>query len=65
MGRARFWACMHMLMREGLIEGSVGRHPRDKSWDGMADERKRLQALNRLPPLGLLREDLQDSPEVS
>ena len=65
MGRARFWACIHMLMREGLIDGSVERHHRDKSWDGMADEMRRLQAMHTHPPLSPLRDDLQDSPEVS
>ena len=47
MERARFWACMHMLMWEGLIEGSVGKHHRDRDWDGMAEEVKRLQALGK------------------
>ena len=64
-GRLRFWACMHILMREGLIGGSVGRHHRDKSWDGMADEVRRQQALTRHAPQGPTVEDLQDSPEVS
>ena len=64
-GRLRFWACMHMLRRDGLLLGDVERHHRDRSWDGMADEMRRLQAMNTCPPLGPLREDLQDSPEVS
>ena len=52
-------------MRKGLVSGDVGTHHRDKSWDGMADEMRRLQAMNTHPPLGPLRDDLQDSPEVS
>ena len=58
---------MHMLMREGLIEGSVGRHHRDRSWDGMAEEVRRLQALGTgsHPPWGPLRDDLGDSPDDS
>ena len=42
-GRARFWACMHMFMREGLVSGDVGAHHRDESWNGMADEIRKLQ----------------------
>ena len=66
-GRARFWACMHLLLREGLIDGSVWKHPRDKSCDGMADEVRRLQALGtgKHPPKGPLRDDLGDSPDDS
>ena len=52
-GRARFWACMHMLMWEGLIEGSVGKHHRDRDWDGMAEEIKRLKALRSVQPKGV------------
>ena len=29
---------MHMLMREGLLLGDIGRHHCNRSWDGMADE---------------------------
>ena len=31
----------------------------------MADKMRRLQGMNKGPPLGPLRDDLQDSPEVS
>ena len=44
-GTRRFWACMHMFMKEGLMIGDVGTHPRNKSWDGMSEEMSRLQAL--------------------
>ena len=36
-----------MLMWEGLTEGSVGKHHRDREWDGMAEEMKRLKALGK------------------
>ena len=40
-------------MREGLVIGDVGTHPRDESWDayGMADEMRRLHGVNIGPPL--------------
>ena len=44
-GRRRFWACMHMFKKEGLVRGNVGTHPRDESWEGMAEEMLRLQAM--------------------
>ena len=44
-GRRRFWACMHMFMKEGLVRGDVGTHTQDESWDGMAEEMLRLQTL--------------------
>ena len=40
-GRKRFWACMHMPMWEGAIDGSVGRHQRDMDWEGGHVLRKR------------------------
>ena len=43
-GRTRFWACMHMLMWEGGIEGSVGKHQRDMDWDGMGKDRRDIDA---------------------
>ena len=66
-GRARFWAYMHMLMQEGPIEGSAGRHHHDRSWDGMAEEVRRLKALRtgKHPPQGPLRGNLGDSPDDS
>ena len=63
-GRKRFWACMHMFMREGLVSGDVGTHHRDESWDGMADEMRKLQTLGPNWRLGQMVEDLHDSPEV-
>ena len=42
-GRKRFWACIHMLMWEGAIEGNVGKHQQDMDWEGMAEEMVRLR----------------------
>ena len=71
-GRERFWACMHMLMWESLIEGSVGKHQRvsDRDWDGMAEEMQRLKAIEKgetyvFNPSLPLRGSLGDSPDGS
>ena len=45
--RKRFWACIHMLMWEGAIEGNVGKHQRDMYWEGIAEEMRRLQTIGR------------------
>ena len=59
-GRVRFWACMHIFMREGLVSGDpdVGTHHRDESWDGMADEMRKLQTLGPNWRLGQMVKDL-------
>ena len=48
-GRKRFWACMYMFMKEGLVKGDVdtyvAAHSRDERWEGMADEMMTLQRL--------------------
>ena len=44
-GRKRFWACIHMLMEEGLVQGEVGTQDRDERWEGMTDEMMALQRL--------------------
>ena len=69
MGRAKYWACLHMLMWEVLIEGSVGKHHCDREWDGMVEETKRLKALGKgehyvFNPEDQLRGSLGDSPDV-
>ena len=42
-GKRRFWACIRMLMWEGVIEGDVGKHYRDMEWEGMAEDLEMLR----------------------
>ena len=37
-GKRRYWACIHILLWEGVIEGDMGQHYRDIEWEGMASE---------------------------
>ena len=39
-GRARYWACLHMLMWEGFIDGECGEASSRQGlgWDGGGDE---------------------------
>ena len=50
-GRTRFWACINMLMMEGVIEGEVGKHPAEMGWADTAAEIEGLKQIRREQPL--------------